>query len=191
MCPDHQLLSVYQDGELPSPWKEKMEVHLSQCPKCSGQLERYRALLSPLREPGQDAPGAGESKERVWNALEARLRKENRFTSPWRRRISIPLPAAAAAAVLILTALAVLWLRKPAENTALPGMIVASEENLSPGLVPVSDMNGVLQYLGQGASGDILVLRLPESRNFTSFGEPAIIKAADYARNTPVRGRRQ
>jgi hypothetical protein len=100
----------------------------------------------------------------------------------WRRRISIPLPAAAAAAVLLV--LAILWLRQPQEPAAIPGMMFATEEAL-PGLVPVSDMNGVMQYLGGFDSGDILILRLPESRSFVSSGEPAIIKAADYSRRRP------
>jgi hypothetical protein len=194
MCPDRQLLSVYLDGELPSPWKEKMETHLGQCPQCGERLETYRRLFAPAGENAAlDASGVMEdaAKERVWGALETSLRGKNaegRLYQPrrlWRRSVSIPLPAAAAAAVIILGALAALWMRKPAGNAALPNMIVASEENLAPGVVPVSDMNGVLQYLG--GEGDILILRLPESRSFISSGEPAIIKAADYARNAAVR----
>jgi hypothetical protein len=50
------------------------------------------------------------------------------------------------------------------------------------GIVPVSDMNGVLQYLGNQDTADIMIIRLPESRNFSSSGEPTIIKAADYSR---------
>jgi hypothetical protein len=51
-------------------------------------------------------------------------------------------------------------------------------------------MESVLQYLGSNDTGDILILRLPESRNFASYGEPAIIKAADYTRYAP-KGRKQ
>jgi anti-sigma factor RsiW len=187
MCPDRQLLSVYLDGELPSPWKEKMETHLGRCPQCGERLETYRRLFAPLSAPPENV-----AKERVWRALEAGVRSgiyggPRRYAAVWRRSVSIPLPAAAAVAVVIIAALAALWVRRPAENTALPNMIVASEENLAPGVVPVSDMNGVLQYLGAGDSGDILILRLPESRSFTSSGEPAIIRAADYARNAAVR----
>jgi hypothetical protein len=98
----------------------------------------------------------------------------------------VPLPAAAAAAALIVFALAMFWLKRPAEPAAMPNMILASEEDLGPaGMAPVSDMNGVLQYLSGADSGDILILRLPESRNFTSSGEPAIIRAADYSRRRP------
>jgi hypothetical protein len=36
------------------------------------------------------------------------------------------------------------------------------------------------QYLGGDDSGDIVIIRLPESRSFNSYGEPAIIRAAEY-----------
>jgi hypothetical protein len=52
-----------------------------------------------------------------------------------------------------------------------------------PGIVPTAGINEVLQYLGNRDPGDILIIRLPESRSFTSPGEPAIIKAADYPRS--------
>jgi hypothetical protein len=65
-------------------------------------------------------------------------------------------------------------------------MALASEEGLEgPDLIPVADMSGVLQYLGnRDSGGDILILRLPETRSFMSSGEPAILKAADYTRGS-------
>jgi anti-sigma factor RsiW len=44
MCPDRQILSVYLDEELPSPWKEKMEAHVSSCAECQAVLEKYQAV---------------------------------------------------------------------------------------------------------------------------------------------------
>ncbi|GHV94755.1 hypothetical protein AGMMS50293_10750 [Spirochaetia bacterium] len=207
MCPDRQILSVYRDGELPSPWKEKMENHLEDCAQCRSRLENYRQIFKSVTEAPESltlepaAAGSGAqvsrmetAKERVWRNIEghcfvpdsAALRRR----SIWRRNIAIPLPAAAAAAVLIFVALAALWLRRPVQSVPVPDMILASEEDLAPENVPFSDMNGVLQYLGSvDSGGDILILRLPESRNFISSGEPAILRAADYSRNVP--GRRQ
>jgi anti-sigma factor RsiW len=42
MCPDPQLLSIYMDGELPSPWKEKMDSHLSECPECMEKFKNFK-----------------------------------------------------------------------------------------------------------------------------------------------------
>ena len=184
MCPDRQLLSVYLDGELPSPWKEKLESHLARCPECRLELERYR--LAAAADTAEQAR-LEAAKERVWRKLEGRRCSGGavRPVSVWRRRVSVPLPAAAAMAALLIAA-AFFWPRSPAEPAAIPGMILASEEDLeTPGIMPVSDIKGVLQYLDGGDSGDILILRLPESRSFISSGEPAIIKAADYSRRQP------
>jgi anti-sigma-K factor RskA len=188
MCPDRQLLSVYVDGELPSPWKEKMETHLAQCSGCKEQLENYRRLFVLSDETALHEKAQMEAaKDRVWQKLQSRRpgRRTRSFkyaADVWRRRVSIPLPAAAAAAV-VLVLLAAFWMQRPAEPPAvIPTNIIASEEAL-PNIIPASsDMNGVLQYLGGFDSGDILILRLPESRNFISSGEPAIINAVDYPR---------
>jgi len=43
-CPDSSLYSAYIDGEVPSPWKEKLEAHIASCPDCRRRAERYRRL---------------------------------------------------------------------------------------------------------------------------------------------------
>jgi hypothetical protein len=193
MCPDYQILSVYLDGELPSPWKEKMEGHLAQCEKCREKLAAYRLTDgSPELAPAALA----QVRERVWQRLQdaGTGRKyshiiENRplgNTVFWRRNIPIPFPAIAAAAILVI-AMTFLWIRRPVENAVQDTAIAASEELDMRGMAPLTDIRGVLQYLSNNDSSDYVILRLPESRNFISSGEPAIIKAADYSRRNPQR----
>jgi hypothetical protein len=109
----------------------------------------------------------------------------------WRRTVSLPLPAAAAltaAAAAFVIVFASTWLRQPAAESRVQNTPVAAGIDLNlQGMVPVSDMNGVLQYLGDTDAGDIVILRLPESRNFKSSGEPTILKAADYRPSTSGR----
>jgi anti-sigma factor RsiW len=186
------MLSVYLDGELSSPWKEKMESHLAGCPQCRQRLETYRLVSgSAVRT---EAAVMEAAKARVWRNLETRSRGSvkrsgpvNRGFSVWRRTISVPLPAAAAAAAVLVIACAALWVRRPVTPELLiPQMSLVPEESLeAPGIIPVADMNGVLQYLDSKDNGDVLILRLPESRSFTSSGEPVIVKAADYTRRQP------
>jgi len=198
MCPDRQLLSVYLDGEMPSPWKEKMESHLAQCGGCREQLENYRRLFAQPEEALLHEKAAMEAaKDRVWQNLQSRRRVGRRsrvfaVASVLRRKVSIPLPAAAAAAVIIF--LAAFWIRggstsgsatKPAELAVIPNTILASEDMPNIIIPASSDMKGALQYLGGFDSGDIIILRLPESRNFLNFSEPAIINAADYTGRRP------
>jgi len=187
MCPDPQLLSIYVDGELPSPWKERMESHFSQCSECREKLDNLRHLRELIKK---DEPVfMEEARGRIWQKLESGRRFKT-DAGLWRRRLSVPLPAAAAAAVVIAL-LAGLWLRDEriknsgfAQQPQEPvNFILAAEEEV-PGVIPVTDINGVLQYLTSDGA-DIIILRLPESRNFSRTGDPAIVRAADYTRRLP------
>ena len=193
VCPDRQLLSVYFDGELPSPWKEKMESHIAGCPACAQRLDAYRRVsLGKAATTAGEGAGLEEAQKRVWQKLEQRMGAKPRtvrWGAVWRRNVSIPLPAAAAVFVL-LVALAFLLVLRVTSTEEISGMTFASDAELdAPGIIPVSDMEDMLQYLGSRDNGEIIILRLPESRNFVNYGEPAIIKAADYSRTVPGRRR--
>jgi hypothetical protein len=218
MCPDPQLLSIYLDGELPSPWKEKIQAHFAQCPICREKLENFKKLKELFKNDKSSCRTyveriAGESrtyteqelieaKERVWKNIESRRSYTPRF-GLLRQKISIPLPAAAAAAIVILL-LTVFWLRGPggdnhlAENTENTNFILATEMDRIdelPVMLPAADMSGVLQYLASDGA-NIIIFQLPENKNFFRSGEPAIIKAADFTQNTfsgngNPRGRRE
>jgi len=204
MCPDPQLLSIYIDGELPSPWKEKMESHFSQCSVCREKLENLQRLHEFLKKDtterrtiAVDAKGSDsavehetefieEARTRVWQKLETKRRFKSR-AGLWQRRLSIPLPAAAAAAVIIAL-LTTLWVRDGrvrnngfAQQPQEPVNFILAGEDELPGVIPAADISGVLQYLTSDGK-DVIILRLPESRNFSRTGEPAIIRAADYPR---------
>lgn len=212
MCPDTQLISLYLDGELPSPWKEKMEIHLAQCSGCSKKLEDYKQLHQKLTKEDADMELFAVAKDRVWQNLqsaqsapqERRLDRLNggfarrsdfsrQASGMWRSRLSIPIPAAAAAAV-VLAILAALMIRGGV-NSQLPetanARFILAAEDAMPAIIPAADMtdiNGILQYLGSDGN-EIIILRLPESSSFISSGEPAILRAADYQRNTAVQRR--
>lgn len=55
-CPDTSLYSAYVDGEVPSPWKEKIEAHLATCEQCRAVERRYRALHNAMQKIGDEAP---------------------------------------------------------------------------------------------------------------------------------------
>jgi anti-sigma factor RsiW len=197
------------DGELPSPWKEKMEAHLEQCSECKERYKNFRHLQEMFKKKTHQSrtyiesdaalrPSAADqslpeqefiedAKDKVWRKMESKWRGSRR--SVWGYRLSLPLPAAAAAAVVIFALLAVLYIRggnlRPQDSAAKSNFILASEEEEMPSIIPAAqDMNGLLQLLGSDGT-DVLILRLPESRNFARSGEPAIIRAADYSRRYP------
>jgi hypothetical protein len=204
MCPDKQLLSVYFDGELSSPWKEKMEQHLESCPECRGLLENYRQMSGVLKS----APSATEEAldadaliaragERVWERLTESRRPARHIPAVrgglWRRSVQIPLPFAAAAAAIIVFACALLITR---QNTvqAPVSIPVLTEADDNENLIPAgygfdmqtqsSNVGEVLRYLENDASSDIIIIKLPDQKQFNKNGEPSFLRAADYSGGT-------
>ncbi|GHV82085.1 hypothetical protein AGMMS49991_06430 [Spirochaetia bacterium] len=201
MCPDRQILSVYFDGELPSPWKEQLESHLHSCPQCRADFEQIRRISAFIT--GNETAGSAAltsvtaaAQERVWQNLANRGkapesgrpdRSPGRRERLWSRSVRIPLPAAVAAAALLIITFTLAVFNFTGRSGQEQDSAMAAGMNLDlQGILPVSDMNGVLQYLGNEDTGDIMIIRLPESKSFMSAGQPTIIKAADYSRsNTP------
>ena len=208
MCPDPQLISIYMDGELPSPWKEKLENHMTECSSCREKLENFKRLQGLLEQTAAETKDIAalenefieSAKERVWRNLESShrrysgriVRQSGRRYNMWKSRLSIPIPAVAAAAVIIALVTVLLIRGNPGNNNgyaSLPvepvvaerttNLILAAEEQI-PGIIPTSDINSVLQYLGID-SPEIIIIKLPETSNFSRYGEPAIIRAADYS----------
>ena len=187
-CPDRQLLSVYFDGELSSPWKEKMEEHLSNCAACRQKLEEYRKISLTYSDEEENL--LKTAKENVWKKLQdhSALPLVIPQIGIWRSRISIPLPAAAAIAILF-GIFVFLAFRTRSSQEAPNAMILASETefDIPQDVIPITNIEDVLLYLSSRDNVDIL--RLPETRNFFNFRQPAIIKASDYSRPNNYRWR--
>lgn len=188
MCPDRQLLSVYLDGELPSPWREKLESHLASCLECTMRLDVYREVggKNDAATAGPAIPSAERmeaAKNRVWRNIVGLDSARKPAGKGWRRTLVLPLPAAIAAILVVASAAAfvggpvVASLSKDRE-----GARIASDVQ---GAIPVSDMAGVLSYLeAQDAATNIVIIQLPESQSFTPSGEPSFVRAADYMRRS-------
>ncbi|MCL2805060.1 MAG: hypothetical protein FWD26_03875 [Treponema sp.] len=170
------------------------------------KLNKFKMLKETFKK--DEAAGINEAKDRVWQSFDKKRNFMERPSRPrsynlMHRRISIPLPAAAAAAVLIAL-LAMFWTRGTGNNNS--GSMMAQVESAErsnfalaadmdyieeiPGIIPVADMGGLLQYLTPNVGTNIIILQLPESQNFSRAGEPAIIRAADFSRQQP-NGRRR
>ena len=195
MCPDHQLLSVYFDGEMPSPWKEKLEDHIAACPQCAKKIDGYRRLT--IKPGAEDEAALNAAKDRVWQHFDPAAGSNSiRLVTPrysrgmWQRHISIPIPAAAAAAILVIAALAFALINRPSGTGAAPVFMATESEFEIPGIIPAANMESVLQYLSGRDSSEMLII-LPENRSFTNYGEPTIVKAADYTRQQTTNVRRK
>jgi len=212
MCPDRQIISLYHDGELPSPWKGKLEAHLETCAECRTILAGYKNLEGYLHDFSQETEQAAS--ERVWkklanyvgdnivsnaipdfpeNAATIRAKAAERGVfsrkKVWNRTISLPLPAAAAAVLIVIGFLTfMVWGNR---NRPLPDQSpIASVTNIGfdeQGILDIQDMNDVLQYLASQDKIEFMVIQIPERWNFSRSGEPALINAADYSRRLSSR----
>ncbi|HCM28292.1 MAG TPA: hypothetical protein DIC34_17475 [Treponema sp.] len=184
MCPDRQIVSLFADGELPSPWREKLLAHADACPSCTTLLSNYRSVSAALARPAADE-AMEAAKARVWRELSAvRVVRPGiaagRSTSVWHRSLVLPWPAAVAAVLVVAIAAAFIGAPAFAPNDRA---IARLGSDVQP-VVPVADMDGVLRYLeSQESSADILIIRLPDSKDFLQSGEPALVRAADYVRS--------
>ena len=194
MCPKRQIVSLYHDGELPSPWKEKMVDHIESCPECRAILAEYVALGEYISDiPETDLAAA---QERVWKNLTAPeliipgARQTKTKGRAWNWNITLPLPVAAAAVLVIVASLAFAGISSLNRTPAQIPMVAADIGLDDQGIVPINDITditGVIQFLSSQGHGDFMVIRLPESPRFSRAGEPMLINAADYSRRNTFR----
>jgi anti-sigma factor RsiW len=180
MCPDRQILSVYFDNELDSPWKKKLETHLKDCPHCRARLELYRdtreAFVGDTARDAVVEAACGRILENLETVGETR-RRPGVFVKFWRGRITVPFPVAAAAGLVLAAAFALLLVLRPQDPPQMADMGMEVQTS------PVTDMASLLEYLNGDNSPDMVIIRLPETAMFRSAGEPRIIRASDYSRN--------
>jgi hypothetical protein len=204
MCPDKQFLSVYFDGELPSPWKERMEQHLETCSVCRENLEVYRKMSNCLNMGEKDAlPEASEAAvteavaARVWGRLEGReWRTGGKLLRFLPTRTPQAFTAAAAGAIAATAIICFLFLFSQGQNSKnsvtqltgavenFAGIVPFNDDIDTPDIIPASNMNDILRYLEGDDSSNIVIIKLPERKKFSRYGEPAFINASDYSRRT-------
>jgi hypothetical protein len=180
-----------------------------QCGRTLASFAVLSAKLSSGEDDGVSSGAAllDAARERVWNKLSAQslspdnggLNIAGRRKFPGmgvlRKRVSVPLPFAAAAGLLLVFAAAVLFNQfaplRP--QPPAPGIIArplegpsdmyyggAGGENFMTQAGAPANMAEVLHYLNNSGA-DVVDIRLPGSRNFSSSGEPKLINAANYA----------
>jgi hypothetical protein len=172
-----------------------MEAHLAVCPECRAKLAELERISVVLREGPACRAGysPAEAEARVWNALASRSGKTARprpvthrklSRRIWSRSVTVPLSAVLASAALVVFAFTLALVGRPAASDKTPDTVISADMDLDRyGAMSVTNMTDVLRYLGQDDSGtDFMIIRLPETKRFTSNGEPAIIRAADYSR---------
>lgn len=198
MCPEPGLISAFVDGEVPSPWKERLAAHLAACPACAARARSYgglkEALLSPnARDAGAEAAILARLESRLAGRLgaqatapEASAPSTQAVAGPggpqvhgglWSRRLFVPMPVAmaAAAALVFLAGLAFSGIVRPVR----PSVQTLATNQIVPGLAQPASMEALVSYLESQDAKVNLTIQLPSDALLEASGKPQVVRAAD------------
>ncbi|GAG53045.1 unnamed protein product, partial [marine sediment metagenome] len=101
MCPEAETLSAYIDGEIETPWKQRIAEHIQGCISCQKLVEELLQVRNILHEDKE--PSFESLLERLKEKIaRAELRRGLDHVSFWEKKVALPLPVAGIAALLIL-----------------------------------------------------------------------------------------
>jgi anti-sigma factor RsiW len=200
MCPEPGLISAWVDGEVPSPWKERIAAHVATCAGCAARVARYRRLSGLLSE------GAPADESAIVSRIEARLggsldglvetpmsaapssaapgtpREGLDVSLPghprfWGRNIPLPLPVAIAAGAIFLffAGVAATTFIRPAK----PAVQTLAASEIKPTDSQAANMEALVHYLESQNAQVNLTIQLPSGTTFDSSGKPFVMKATD------------
>ncbi|HOV93590.1 MAG TPA: zf-HC2 domain-containing protein [Spirochaetales bacterium] len=202
MCPDESLLSAYVDGEVPSPWKEKLESHVVECPKCADRVSGFRELdarLQQLTSPDAehklamarariqadlrfDIVDAEKSKlvsvlpqTFATEHLDTRYKRKARRNGSRRAGISMPVLAAS---VLVLIFAAGLVVGGKVLVNKKPQSIASASGTIQVGS---GSMDSINQYWSSLKSDQGVTITMPSEISFEPIGDPVIMTYSDGA----------
>jgi hypothetical protein len=179
-CPNADLLSAFFDGEVDSPWSERIRKHVDDCERCQGAIAELEKLSRVLHE--DPVPPIEESLERTRERLKSSHVPQMWRKLPfWRTRISVPLPAVAAMFVVFLGLGGILIFFSTRPN--FPFMSIKRQPSGVTEVqvaAPIEDLEQLLRSLDREAVNQEIVINLPEDTEFLQFGEPKMLRADDY-----------
>ena len=187
MCPEHEILSAYIDGEILSPWDKHIEQHILSCKACKDKLESYKKLrttLSQVSEPDITLP-----MQRVWNKITQARKNFHLVKIPfWQKRISLPMPFVALAAALVICIGFVLVFNTMKPDSSTVNIIThkddgsMTEVNITAN--DVKEIEALLKALEKNNTPNEVIIKMPEGSNEFQVGEPELIRAIDFKRKS-------
>jgi len=180
MCPDHELISAWIDGEVPSPWRETIERHIETCATCS-QVVLTMKQAHDLFSSDAEVIDASSQAARV--RVEERLGFAVFHGTPgtgafWTRRYPVPFPVAAAAA-LALAVLGFALADSGRRNTDLR-MAVQRAYEATPVATSGMGMESIIEYISRQNSAVNINITLPAEAFGSVTGDPFIVREADF-----------
>jgi len=181
-CPNPDLLSAYFDGEVQSPWSERIQQHIGECNRCRHALARLKSLRGVLL--ADEEPGFQEAQRRTRARLSSiRPGHRLRVRRFWRARVIVPMPAMAAMLLVLLGMGAILVLFATRPN--FPFMSIRRQPSGVTEVqvaAPIEDLEQLLKSLDQEPGNQQIIITLPKDTEFLQFGEPEMLRAEEYSR---------
>jgi anti-sigma factor RsiW len=181
MCPDDQLLSTFVDDEIPSPWKERVELHIGKCARCSEKVESIRILSRSLLalDDAHDIQVLESAKLRIAASIdlnsaprrETRTGIVQRILALWSQRIQLPMPFVAvgllAFVFLVGMTLGVFNpLSKNTDTLAATSKVLASH---------ATTLETLVRYLESQNSTQAVTIKMPGEAWFGQPGNPVLV----------------
>ncbi|MBO5124827.1 MAG: hypothetical protein J6C11_06840 [Spirochaetaceae bacterium] len=184
-CPEHDMHSVYLDGELPQKYALEYESHMTTCQQCRDKYMKLQGISALLKEDADRHRLSSQEMEDSFARLQTKLRYQktvreiqpkniNRFT--W----VVPTVAAAALAfALILPARH--GISSPAATTSSERPISISANALTGGLVSAPSVN---HQRSRFLSDSAIIMEEPISQHLktVSFASDNAISTMDIFR---------
>lgn len=190
MCPDDALLSAFVDGEVPSPWKERMESHVAGCATCSRKVGDMRALGASLHalETGTEEAILSAAKARIGTSIDfgmagrsARRGIAERIRDFWSRRVALPMPALAAG-LLAIVFFAGLTFGIITPFAKASRLMASASTVISPDSATLEMM---AQYMKQSSVQPVMI-EMPKESEFSQLGNPVVMTSFDAADQAPT-----
>lgn len=109
---ERMVVSAYEDGEVESPWRDRVEQRLASDPLWAQESSLHRAVKAALTRSPE--PDFGPSLQKVADRLEARL-----GSGPTVQRFPLAWLSVAAAALLVVAAGGGFWLGRQTQASSL------------------------------------------------------------------------
>jgi anti-sigma factor RsiW len=187
MCPDDALLSAYLDGEVPSPWKEKIDAHINACPRCQAKVAEFQALSSTLRTDfdTREQEFLRLARSRIASSINFDTDPHKRavgrvkvWQDLWSRRISLPMPvliASAAAFVLVIGAAIGGFGSFKGITQKATGIMASDSRTIT---AQSATLELMAQYMKQQSVQPVMI-EIPNESVFYQSGNPLIVTDAD------------
>jgi len=181
MCPDDQLLSAFVDDEVPSPWKERVELHIGKCARCSGKVEAIKSLSQSLLtlDDAHDIQALERAKLRIAASIDLNSAPRGethadifqRILAIWFQRIQLPMPFVAVGLLAFVFLVGVTLgvfnpLLKNTNTLAATSKVLASH---------ATTLETLVRYLESQNSTQAVTIKMPGEAWFGQPGNPVLV----------------